>query len=133
MTTASEGGLRRSFAAEPTSVGVARRMVAEFAAGLGMGEPRLADLKTTVGEACGNVVRHAYPSAAGDFEVDARAAEGRLTVTVRDSGVGLRPSLPEIGEARPRIGLGLISVLADGYLITGRTGGGTEVRITLGL
>ena len=43
------------------------------------------DLKTTVGEASGNVVRHAYPSGDGSFEVEARSADEQLTVIVRDS------------------------------------------------
>ena len=49
-------GMRRSFASEPASVSAARRAVAEFASRWGMAEPRLGDLKTTVSEACANVV-----------------------------------------------------------------------------
>jgi anti-sigma regulatory factor (Ser/Thr protein kinase) len=129
MTGATEG-IALSFASDRESVSAARRAVADYAISLGMTEPRLSDLKTTVTEASANVVRHAYPSGEGRFDVEARPADGRLTVVVRDFGVGLRPTF-ESSELCSRLGLGLISVLADEYEIAGCAGEGTEVRITL--
>jgi anti-sigma regulatory factor (Ser/Thr protein kinase) len=51
--------------------------VGELAEALGMEEPQLGDLKTVVTEASSNVVRHAYPSEPGSFELEARPVEGR--------------------------------------------------------
>jgi anti-sigma regulatory factor (Ser/Thr protein kinase) len=128
--TAGTPGIHRSFDAEPESVGAARRAIAEYAADMGMTGSRLDDLRTTVGEASTNVVRHAYPDGGGRFEVEGGVEDGLLTVIVRDSGVGLRPEL--IGPAPcTHLGLGLISALADRYAIRGRPTGGTEVRISL--
>lgn len=131
MTGAADG-LRLCLDSKPESVGEARHAVADYALGLGLEEPRLGDLKTTVTEAGSNVVRHAYPSGEGTIEIEARREGGALTVTVRDAGVGIRPAL----AAEPpcsRLGLGLISTLAERYEIASRPGGGTEVRITLTL
>lgn len=128
--TADTAGIRRSFDAEPESVGAVRRTVTEFAAGLGMTGSRLDDLRTTVSEASTNVVRHAYPEGGGRFEVEGKIEDGLVTVIVRDSGVGLRPALVDAAPCT-RLGLGLISILADRYAISGRETGGTEVRITL--
>lgn len=126
-------GIRLSFDAEPESIGAARRAVADYAIGLGMTEPRLGDLKTSVSEASSNVVRHAYPSGKGSFEIEARPKGDSLTVTVRDFGVGLRPSMEHTDLCCSRLGLGLISVLSNSYEIAGHLDGGTEVRFSLTL
>jgi anti-sigma regulatory factor (Ser/Thr protein kinase) len=131
MNAAAEG-LSLSFESAPESVGAARRAVADYAIGLGMTEPGLGALRTSVSEASTNVVRHAYPSGEGTFEVEARPEDGRLTVTIRDSGVGLQPVL-EGAAPCGRLGLGLISVLSDDYEIAGNRDGGTKVKFTLSL
>ncbi len=118
--------------AVPESVGVARRAVAELGEALGMEEPLLGDLKTVVTEASSNVVRHAYSSEPGTFELDARAVEGELEVVVRDFGQGVRARILE-EEPTLRLGLGLISMLSSHFEIGDHAAGGTEVRITLAL
>jgi anti-sigma regulatory factor (Ser/Thr protein kinase) len=122
--------LNLCLAAEPESVGLARRAVGEFAEELGMEEPQLGDLKTIVTEASSNVVRHAYPAGTGTFELEARALEGEIQVVVRDFGEGMRARIPE-GEPSLRLGLGLISMLSSHYEIRDHERGGTEVRMTL--
>jgi anti-sigma regulatory factor (Ser/Thr protein kinase) len=129
---ASAQTLNLCLAAEPKSVGVARRTVGEFAEELGMKEPQLGDLKTIVTEVTSNVVRHAYPSGTGTFDLEARAVEGNVEVVVRDFGEGMRARIPE-GEPSLRLGLGLISMLSKHYEIRDHDGGGTEVRVTLRL
>jgi anti-sigma regulatory factor (Ser/Thr protein kinase) len=129
---ASPQTLNLCLAAGPESVGVARRAAGEFAEALGMEEPQLGDLKTIVTEASSNVVRHAYPSGHGTFELEARAVEGSVEIVVRDFGEGMRARIPE-GEPSLRLGLGLISMLSSHYEIGDHERGGTEVRMTLRL
>jgi anti-sigma regulatory factor (Ser/Thr protein kinase) len=131
-TLASTKTLHLSLEALPESVAVARHAVGEFAEGLGMEEPQLGDLWTVVSEASANVVRHAYPSEPGSFEVEASPVEGELAVVVRDFGQGMQARIPE-GEPSLRLGLGLISMLSSHYEIRAHEQGGTEVRMTLAL
>jgi anti-sigma regulatory factor (Ser/Thr protein kinase) len=44
------------------------------------------DLLVAVGEACANVVQHAYPAAPGRLQIEARIEDGVLDVWVRDEG-----------------------------------------------
>ncbi len=120
---ASEQTLYLSFAAVPESVVTARHSICEFAEGLGMEEPQLGDLSTVVGEASSNVVRHAYPSESGLFELEGRPIEGELSVVVRDFGQGMQVRIPE-GEPSLRLGLGLILMLSSHYEIRGHERGG---------
>jgi serine/threonine-protein kinase RsbW len=92
------------------------------------------DLKTIVSEACSNIVRHAYPPDAANrpMEVEIEKADDELTLTVRDSGTGIRPPT----GARPsslRLGFILMGSLAD-YLQL-RTGKdcGTELLLKVPL
>jgi anti-sigma regulatory factor (Ser/Thr protein kinase) len=117
--------------AEPESVGRARTAVAELATSLGIREPRLADAKTIVSEACSNVIRHAYPEEAGSFELEAFSEKDELKIVVRDFGVGMRPRISE--SSTLQLGLGLISMLSSHFEICGPSGGGTEVRIAMAL
>lgn len=126
----SEHTLHLSFAAVPESVGLARGAVGELAQSIGMEEPQLGDLRTVVSEAASNVVRHAYLSGSGSFELEARPVEGELLVVVRDFGQGMQARIPE-GEPSLRLGLGLISMLSTHYEIRDHEGGGTEVRMTM--
>jgi serine/threonine-protein kinase RsbW len=128
----SDGELRFSLAAEPDSIGLARRAVGDLAHELGIEEPALGDLKTIVSEACSNVVRHAYPDEDGSFDLETSVAEGLLTIVVRDFGRGIQPRV----EGEPsslRLGLGLISSLTRHFEISGNHGGGTEVRMQVPL
>jgi anti-sigma regulatory factor (Ser/Thr protein kinase) len=128
----SEGQLRFSLAAEPESIGLARRAVGDLARGLGLEEPALGDLKTIVSEACSNVVRHAYPEEEGSFDLETAVGAGLLTIVVRDFGRGIQPRA-EVEPSSLRLGLGLISSLTSHFEISGNHGGGTEVRMQVPL
>lgn len=97
-----------------------------------MQEPLLGDLRTIVSEACSNVVRHAYPGAAGSFDVEAFPVRGVLTVVVRDSGQGMRPRVESTG-ASLRLGMGLIATLSSHFEISGGDEVGTEIKMELPL
>jgi serine/threonine-protein kinase RsbW len=129
----SEGQLRFSLAAEPESVGLARRAVEDLAQELGVEEPALGDLKTIVSEACSNVVRHAYPHEDGSFDFEASVEAGLLTIVVRDFGRGIQPRVLPGEPDSLRLGLGLISSLTSHFEVSGNHGGGTEVRMQMPL
>jgi anti-sigma regulatory factor (Ser/Thr protein kinase) len=105
MMTETNEALHLSLAAGAESIGRARTAVANLAAGLGMEEPRLGDLKTLVSEACTNAVLHAYPNGGGQFGLDAHPDGSALTAVVRDFGGGLRPRIEPEGPTL-RLGLG---------------------------
>jgi serine/threonine-protein kinase RsbW len=131
MTDAGNG-LHLFLDAEPENIGVARAAVGDLASSHGMEEPTLGDLKTVLSEACSNVVRHAYPGVPGTFEVEAVPQDDALAVVVRDFGTGMRAHASS-DESSMRLGLGLISMLSSQFEISGRDGGGTEIRMRLPL
>lgn len=133
MNDALPGFLMR-LPAKPANVAVVRHALAGLAEQLGMGEPGIGDLKTVVTEACMNVVVHAYDDGVGPLEVEAVPEEDGLTVSVRDSGAGIRPRPdPDLERQSLRIGLTLIAALSQSFEIAGGLGRGTEVRMHLPL
>jgi serine/threonine-protein kinase RsbW len=130
----AEATLSLKLAAEPRNVRQARDEAAVVAEGLGLSAPGVDDLKTIVSEACSNIVRHAYPEDAAErpMEVEMDAQEGELTVTVRDSGTGIRPPV----GARPsslRLGFILMGSLADFMQLRTGRGHGTELLLKVRL
>lgn len=131
---AQAASLFLQLAAEPQNVRQARDEAASYAEGLGLSAAGVDDLKTIVSEACSNIVRHAYPADATErpMEVEMEKTDGELTVTVRDSGSGIRPPT----GARPsslRLGFILMGSLADFLqLRTGRDRG-TELLLRVPL
>jgi PAS domain S-box-containing protein len=104
-----------------------RDAVVEFAAdlpGLDIGEVRLA-----VGEACANVVVHAYRlvSEPGEIHVRALSVDDGLIVEVRDDGCGPVPRNDSPGLG---LGLPLMSRLTRELQILDREPHGTLVRLT---
>jgi serine/threonine-protein kinase RsbW len=88
----------------------------------------LDDLKTSVSEACNNVVLHAYEDPPGPMEIRVYADRDALRVTVRDEGVGLT-GLGTGGEATHGIGVSVIEALTREARFAPREGGGTEVTM----
>jgi serine/threonine-protein kinase RsbW len=126
--------LSLKLAAEPQNVRQARDEAATYAEGLGLASARVEDLKTIVSEACSNIVRHAYPEGASErpMEVEMDRAGEELTVTVRDSGSGIRPPT----GARPsslRLGFILMGSLADFLQLRTGKDCGTELLLKVPL
>ena len=67
---------------------LARLALAGIAREVAMSESVLADLKLAVTEACGNVARHAYPSAPGVVRIRFEATEDSIEIAVEDDGAG---------------------------------------------
>jgi PAS domain S-box-containing protein len=86
-------------------------------------------LRLAVGEACANVVVHAYRLAAepGDIQVRLLAAADGLVVEVRDEGCGPAPRDDSPGAG---LGLPLMARLARELQVLAREPSGTLVRMT---
>jgi len=126
--------LSLKLAAEPQNVRQARDEAASYAEALGLSSQGVEDLKTIISEACSNIVRHAYPADAEErpMEVEMDKTDGELTVTVRDSGTGIRPPT----GARPsslRLGFILMGSLADYLQLRTGRGRGTELLMKVPL
>jgi serine/threonine-protein kinase RsbW len=69
------------------------------------------DIRLAVTEACSNVIRHAYPSTGGTFQVATELTAGTLEVIVRDAGRG------SAGRVVPRVGMLLVYEASDAVSI----------------
>lgn len=88
----------------------------------------LDDLKTSVSEACNNVVLHAYGGEPGPMEVGLFVTEDQFSVRVSDEGVGM-PAPPPAGDVSQGIGLSVIRALTEDVQFSSAPDGGTEVRM----
>ena len=131
-----ESGSRTAFGrtvpAVPENVAGLRHAVVDLAARHGAEERVQTDLALAVGEACANVVVHAYPPGdVGPLIVHARVNGTEIIVTVIDQGQGMtpRPDSPGLG-----LGLPLIANLSERLEITdGPDGVGTELEMAFTL
>jgi serine/threonine-protein kinase RsbW len=131
---------------EPASVEVAfparaeylilgRLALAGLARVLPIDDETLADLKLAVTEACGNVVRHAYPDASGEVRLELVFNDGLLRITVEDDGVGMSGSVAENDPGREELaesgmGLALIRSISDTVQLGRAADGGTRLVLT---
>jgi anti-sigma regulatory factor (Ser/Thr protein kinase) len=87
----------------------------------------LDDVKTAVGEACANVVLHAYDGDPGPLAVAVAVAHDRVEAAVHDRGSGIQ----SLSSADDRMGVGLavITALSERAEFISVPGEGTEVRM----
>ncbi|HEY6637345.1 MAG TPA: ATP-binding protein [Solirubrobacterales bacterium] len=123
--------LRLTLPATAENVIVVRQAVAGLGEAVGLSAPRIADLKTVVGEACNNVVLHAYEGEPGPLELTAEPGSGELEVQVADKGMGFRPRAHQ-GDESLGLGLPLIAALSDSFEISGGPGQGSRTTIRFG-
>lgn len=107
---------------------IVRGMLGGVAELLAIDPELLDDLKTSVSEACNNVVLHAYGGDAGPMEVAVYLDEGAIRVTVTDHGVGMSTP-PAITDVSQGIGLSVIRALAQDVRFASAPGDGTEVEM----
>ena len=110
-----------------------RHAVVDLADDAGAEESVRTDVALAVGEACANVVVHAYPPGdIGPLIIQASVVDSReLVVSVVDQGQGMtpRPDSPGLG-----LGLPLIANLSDRLEIQdGPDGVGTQVEMAFSL
>jgi serine/threonine-protein kinase RsbW len=114
---------------------LARLALAGIARGTPISESVLADLKLAVTEACGNSVRHAYPSNPGVVRVRYEVNDGAIEIVVEDEGAGSEASLwgaptEDQGPAESGMGLAIIRAIVDELDIGRRDDAtGTVVRM----
>ncbi|MEO6121478.1 MAG: ATP-binding protein [Acidimicrobiales bacterium] len=90
-----------------------RRAVDGYMEDLGSDADSRADVVLALDEACGNVIRHAFPGRAdGVIRLRAEISDGAVTVQVEDDGVGFDPYSDTMDPAGPHDvsgrGLGMI-------------------------
>jgi serine/threonine-protein kinase RsbW len=126
--TAEGSTVRLRLDSRPQTLTIVRGMLGGVAEPLAIDPELLDDLKTSVSEACNNVVLHAYGGDAGPMEVGLFVAEERFSVTVADRGVGM-PTPPPAVDISQGIGLSVIRALTEDVRFSSAPGGGTEVQM----
>jgi anti-sigma regulatory factor (Ser/Thr protein kinase) len=107
--------------AEPRVLSPMRRTVRRWLRHMGADSDEAAEITLAASEACTNAIEHAYSPAPAHFALHARADDGEVSITVRDSGQWRTPR----GDHRGR-GLAIIEMAMDG-VETNRTSHGTEI------
>ncbi len=128
----TRGAFGRSVPAVAENVAPLRHAVVDLAREAGAAEDVQTDLALAIGEACANVVVHAYPPGdTGVLVVHAEVVDEHIRIAVIDQGQGMtpRPDSPGLG-----LGLPLIANLSDQLEIhDGPDGVGTELRMSFPL
>lgn len=104
--------------AEPQVLVQVRSAVRRWLRDAGVDESVAGEILVACGEACTNVVEHAYGAAPGIMEVDLRTVDDAVEVTVRDYGVW-RPEVPRGGGW----GIDLTRALMDSVDVRGLADG----------
>jgi len=120
--------VRLRLESRPQTLTIVRGMLGGVAELLSIDPELLDDLKTSVSEACNNVVLHAYGGEPGPMEVGLFVTDDRFSVRVSDEGVGM-PAPPPAGDVSQGIGLSVIRALTEDVQFSSAPGGGTEVRM----
>jgi anti-sigma regulatory factor (Ser/Thr protein kinase) len=111
----------------PEAARLVRSMSSAAGEALGFDPELLSDVNTAVSEACNNVIQHAYGEQPGPFSVDFTLTPAWLEVLIRDWGCGIRDATPERDGLK--VGLALMSAVADRAEFVRVPEGGTEVRL----
>lgn len=120
--------LHLSLEARPQAVAIARGLLTGVAELLSFDGELLDDVRTSVTEACTNVVAHAYGGDVGPMELGLYIGSERVRVTVADHGVGIGESAAGDG-ASETVGVSVIRALAQEVSFEAIEGGGTLVRM----
>ena len=121
--------VRLELTSRPEAARLVRSMSTAAGEALGFDPELLSDVNTAVSEACNNAIQHAYGGEPGPFSVDFAVTADGLEVQVRDYGRGIREAAPDHDGLK--VGLALISAVADRAEFTRAPDGGTEVRLCL--
>ena len=120
--------VRLRLESRPQTLTIVRGMLGGVAELLAIDPELLDDLKTSVSEACNNVVLHAYGGDPGPMEVGLFIADDRIRVTVTDRGVGM-VAPPATADAGQGIGLSVIRALTESVRFASAPNDGTEVQM----
>lgn len=112
-----------------------RRTLASYLAEVGADADERADVVLALDEACGNVIRHAFPPGAeGSLHVRVEMGDGSVVLEVEDDGDGFNPAEVDLREPRPDDvsgrGLHIIRSLMTSVRLQSPTeSGGTRLRM----
>jgi anti-sigma regulatory factor (Ser/Thr protein kinase) len=120
-------GVRLELTSRPEAARLVRSMSSAAGEALGLDPELMSDINTAVSEACNNVIQHAYSDEPGPFSVTLAATAAGLEVRVRDYGGGIREAAPDNDGLK--VGLALMSAVADRAEFIRVPDGGTEVRL----
>ncbi len=120
--------VRLELTSRPEAARLVRSMSSAAGEALGFDPELLSDVNTALAEACNNVILHAYDDEAGPLMVELGGPPDAVEVRIRDYGRGMRQAVPE--HDRLKVGLALMSALADRAEFISPPDGGTEVRLT---
>jgi serine/threonine-protein kinase RsbW len=112
----------------PEAARLVRSMATAAGEAFGFDPELLSDVNTAVSEACNNVVLHAYSDGPGPFSVEFEVTSDMVHARVRDHGCGIRHVAPDYDGIK--VGLALMSAVADRAEFISVPEGGTEVRLS---
>jgi anti-sigma regulatory factor (Ser/Thr protein kinase) len=118
-----------SVPADPAYLSVCRQALVGAVDQLALADEQLDDLKLVLSETCANAIVHGSRSPADVIDVEFRASESEVEVTVIDHGPGFSGGrLPE----QQGVGLSLLARLCSRHRIDpARPGGGAAVMFAL--
>ncbi|HEY1516052.1 MAG TPA: ATP-binding protein [Solirubrobacteraceae bacterium] len=119
--------VRLDLTSRPEAARLVRSMSTAAGEALGFNPELLSDVNTAVSEACNNVIQHAYGDEPGPFSVDLALTSEGVQARIRDHGRGIRQTAPEHDGLK--VGLALMSAVADRAEFIRVPDGGTEVRL----
>ena len=120
--------VRLELTSRPEAARLVRSMSSAAGDALAFDPELLSDVNTAVTEACNNVILHAYGDKPGPISVELRTRPDGIEVRVCDQGSGIRRTVPEHGGLK--VGLALMSAVADRAEFINAPTGGTEVRLS---
>lgn len=120
--------VRLELTSRPEAARLVRSMSTAAGEALGFDPELLSDVNTAVTEACNNVILHAYSGGPGPLTVELSARADGVEVRVCDQGSGIRRTVPD-GDGL-KVGLALMSAVADRCEFINVPDGGTEVRMS---
>lgn len=132
-----ENQIQVTFPSKSVNEGLARSIVAAFAAQLDPTLDELGDIKTAVSEAVTNCIVHAYPNEIGMITLKAKiTSDGVLDLTIRDKGRGIAdidqaktPLFTTGGAERSGMGFTIMESFMNELRVTSQPGKGTTVHM----
>jgi serine/threonine-protein kinase RsbW len=133
MSLPSHLSLDLTLPTEHTYVRTTRRALGGYLDDAGVPAPLRDDLVLAIGEACTNVVQHAFPDGDGTLRLRLELRAGEVVVEVSDSGVGFEP-FEQINHARGRMavngrGIEIMRRLVGEVEVESPPTGGTRIRL----
>src|SRR5579859_5884114 len=119
--------VRLELTSRPEAARLVRSMSTAAGESLRFDPELLNDVNTAVTEACNNVILHAYVDGPGPMSVELRSQPDAVVVRVCDQGQGIRQTMPD--QEGLKVGLALMSAVADRAEFINVPDGGTEVRM----